>query len=110
MAQWGHEAGAAIAAALPEVDDLGRPVRITVLTRAGCHLCEVALRMIDAVIADAAPPVGCAAIDIDRQNEPAAAELAGRYGDWLPVIFVDGRQHDYWSVDPVRLNTALRAP
>jgi hypothetical protein len=29
------------------------------------------------------------------------------YGEQLPVIFVDGAQHDFWRVDPARLRSAL---
>jgi hypothetical protein len=29
------------------------------------------------------------------------------YGEQIPVTFVDGRQHDFWRVDPGRLRKAL---
>ena len=75
-------------------------VRVVVYTRGGCHLCEVAM----AVVADVCAPrrVGWREIDID--GEP---ELAARYTDQVPVTFVDGRQHDFWRVDPGRLAAAL---
>lgn len=38
------------------------------------------------------------------QNNP---ELMHRYGEEIPVIFVDGKRHDYWRVDPERLRKAL---
>jgi hypothetical protein len=34
-------------------------------------------------------------------------ELQRRFGDEIPVTFVDGRQHDFWRVDPARLRAAL---
>jgi hypothetical protein len=34
-------------------------------------------------------------------------ELFSRYGEEIPVTFVDGRQHDFWRVDPQRLRRAL---
>jgi hypothetical protein len=34
-------------------------------------------------------------------------ELMRTYGEQLPVTFVDGRQHDFWRVDEVRLRAAL---
>jgi hypothetical protein len=34
-------------------------------------------------------------------------ELQRRYGEQIPVTFVDGRQHDYWRVDEARLRSAL---
>ena len=33
--------------------------------------------------------------------------LLGRFNDEVPVTFVDGRQHDFWRVDPSRLRAAL---
>jgi hypothetical protein len=34
-------------------------------------------------------------------------DLERRFGHEVPVTFVDGRQHDYWRVDPARLRAAL---
>ena len=34
-------------------------------------------------------------------------ELQRRFGEEIPVTFVDGRQHDFWRVDPARLRAAL---
>ena len=33
--------------------------------------------------------------------------LADRYWEQIPVVLVDGRQHDFWRVDPARLRAAL---
>jgi hypothetical protein len=43
-----------------------------------------------------------ARVDID--TEP---DLQQRFTDQVPVTFVDGRQHDFWRVDPARLRAAL---
>ena len=34
-------------------------------------------------------------------------DLADRFGEDIPVTFVDGRQHDFWRVDETRLRAAL---
>jgi hypothetical protein len=36
-------------------------------------------------------------------------ELEDRFGEDIPVTFVDGRQHDFWRVDETRLRAALGA-
>lgn len=100
-----HEAGAAVAQALPVVDERGWAVRISVLTRVGCHLCDRALAVIDEI--SSSSQVGYAALDVDAQEPALTANLIARYGDQLPVTFVDGQPHDYWSVDPARLQRAL---
>jgi glutaredoxin len=70
------------------------------LTRPGCHLCEQALLVVRAVCAE----TGDTFTERDVDADP---ELRARYTDQVPVIFVDGVQHDFWRVDPVRLRRAL---
>jgi hypothetical protein len=77
--------------------------RVVVLTRPGCHLCEVAVATVAAV---------CAATEdawVER-DITCSPELIRRYTDQVPVTFVDGAQHDFWRVDPVRLRAALVGP
>ena len=76
--------------------------RVTLYGRAGCHLCEEARAVIEAVCAD----LGEAYVEVDIDTDPALVE---RFTDEVPVTFVDGRQHDFWRVDPARLRTALLA-
>lgn len=94
-----HDAAVAFAG-LPPRDDTGAPVRVTMLTRAGCHLCARAA----VVIAQVAQQTGVGWAQADIDEHPA---LLPEFGDWLPVVFVDGRRHDYWQVDRVRLTEAL---
>ncbi len=73
------------------------------LTRESCHLCEEAITVVQAVCQEL--DVGWHPVDVDTDPE-----LQRRYSDQVPVTFVDGRQHDFWRVDPDRLRTALRRP
>ncbi len=100
-----HEGGEHFAMLVPSADEQGRAVRVSILTRTGCHLCDRALAVIDEVTG----PLRIASwsIDIDAQEPEFRNELLARYGEWLPVIFVDGRAHDYWSVDRARLRQVL---
>jgi hypothetical protein len=77
-----------------------RAERVVVLTRQGCHLCDVAIGQVAAVCAE----TGEAYALFDVDGDP---ELQRRYTDQVPVTFVDGAQHDFWRVDPVRLRAAL---
>jgi hypothetical protein len=76
--------------------------RIRMLGRPGCHLCDEAR----AVIARVAADLGVAWEEQSILDDPSLLE---QYGEQIPVTFVDGRQHDYWRVDEVRLRAALRA-
>jgi glutaredoxin len=77
-----------------------RPERVVVLTRQGCHLCDDAIAQVAAVCAE----IGEAYVVLDVDSDP---ELQRRYTEQVPVTFVDGAQHDFWRVDPVRLKAAL---
>ena len=75
--------------------------RVTLYGRAGCHLCELARDVVERVCAD----LGEEYVEIDVDGDP---QLRERFGDEVPVTFVDGRQHDFWRVDEGRLRAALR--
>jgi len=79
------------------------PVRVTLIGRDGCHLCEVARATVERVTAELG--VGFEERDVD--GDP---ELLERWSDQVPVTLVDGRQHDYWRVDEARLRAALASP
>jgi glutaredoxin len=74
--------------------------RITLYSRPGCHLCDEARTVIETVCRD----LGTSYDEIDIDSDP---ELLRRFGEEIPVTFVDGRQHDFWRVDEGRLRAAL---
>jgi len=74
--------------------------RVTLYTRPGCHLCDDARDLIEQVCAE----LGESYDEVSIDGDP---DLERRFGHEVPVTFVDGRQHDYWRVDPTRLRTAL---
>ena len=74
--------------------------RIVVYVRENCHLCEQAMT----VVAQVAAEFGAEWVSVDIAPVP---ELVERFSDQVPVTFVDGRQHDFWRVDPIRLASAL---
>jgi glutaredoxin len=74
--------------------------RLQLLTRVGCHLCEQAAATLARIAAEAGlEPV---AVDVD-----ADPELQAEYGDRVPVVLLDGREHSYFSVDVPRLRHDL---
>jgi glutaredoxin len=74
--------------------------RVTLYSRPGCHLCDDARAVIEAVCAD----LGEAYEEVDITTDD---DLEDRYRDEIPVTLVDGRQHDFWRVDAARLRAAL---
>ncbi len=74
--------------------------RLTLLSRAGCHLCEDAR----AVVARVAADTGAEWEELDVDADP---RLVDEYGDRVPVLLLDAKEHAYWRVDEARLRAAL---
>ncbi|WP_062983711.1 MULTISPECIES: glutaredoxin family protein [Nocardia] len=77
---------------------------VTLLTRSGCGLCVIALEQLRAICADF--DIEPATVDVDEAagTDPG---LRAEYGDRLPVVLLDGREHSYFDVDERRLRADL---
>ncbi|MEU6022347.1 glutaredoxin family protein [Micromonospora sp. NPDC048871] len=77
--------------------------RLMLITRPGCHLCEDAKAALDRVVA----------VTGDQWTERDVSgdiELEREYGDRLPVVLLDGKEHGYWRVEEERLLRDLTTP
>jgi hypothetical protein len=81
---------------------VSRPDRVELLTKPGCHLCDVAREVVDIVCAE----TGETWVELSIEDDPA---LYDQYWERIPVVLVDGRPHDFWRVNPDRLRVALTA-
>ena len=70
--------------------------RVTLITRPGCHLCEVAAETLDRI-----------GEPWTSVNVESSAELESEYGDRVPVVLLDGKEHGYWRVEEDRLRRDL---
>ena len=75
--------------------------RVVLYSRPGCHLCDDARLVVQRVCAE----LGESYDEVDVSRD---AELERRFGDEIPVTFVDGEQHDFFRVSAERLRRALR--
>jgi glutaredoxin len=75
--------------------------RLTLITRAGCHLCDVAKEALQRVCAT----TGESYRELDVDTDPV---LLDEYSDRVPVVLLDGREHGYWRVEEERLLRDLR--
>ena len=75
--------------------------RVSVLVKEGCHLCEDAL----AVVSKA-----CLAANVSWEVSDITADAQAllEYGDYVPVLFVDGVQQGFWRIDEDRLSRLLK--
>ena len=79
---------------------MAQEARITLIGKPGCHLCDDARAVVERVAAD----TGAGWHERSILDEPDLAEM---YAEQIPVILVDGAQHDFWRVDEQRLRAAL---
>lgn len=79
--------------------------RVELLTRDGCTICV----RVHARLVELAAELGfeLAATDVDAAAAAGDPRLRAEFGDRLPVILLDGREHSYWEVDEPRLRADL---
>ncbi len=85
---------------------MSRP-QVELLTRNGCAIC---MRVYDR-LAELSAELG---FDLSTSDVDAAASAGNpgpraEFGDRLPVILLNGREHSYWDVDEARLRADLAA-
>ncbi len=76
---------------------------MTLLGKPGCHLCDEARAVVQAVLADH-PEVA-----FEERSILDDPELLEAYVEEIPVVLIDDRVHTIWRVDEARLRTALAA-
>ena len=74
--------------------------RVTLISRDGCHLCEVAEEALDRIVPDG----------WDRVDVESSLKLERDYGDRVPVVMLDGKEHGYWRVEEERLRRDIAKP
>lgn len=84
-------------------------VRITLLSKPGCHLCDDARETIESVRSElAAAADGGVATELEELDILQDAKLARLHSEDIPVVLIEGRRHAIWRVDRNRLEAALR--
>ena len=74
--------------------------RVTLVTRAGCHLCDQAAETLARLRAE----LGFALESVDVDSDAA---LRAEYSDRVPVFLIDGKEHGYWRLEEQRFRRAL---
>ncbi|MFD7324952.1 glutaredoxin family protein [Streptomyces sp. NPDC059875] len=73
---------------------------VTLIGKPGCHLCDDARAVVEAVCAE----TGARWEENDITQDE---ELYRAYWEQIPVVLVDGEQHTFWRVDAGRLRREL---
>ena len=81
------------------------PRRVELLTRDGCTICA----RVHARLAELADELGfeLSTTDVDAAALAGDPGLRAEFGDRLPVVLLDGREHSYWDIDEGRLRADL---
>lgn len=79
--------------------------QVELLIRDGCATCV----RVHARLVELAAELGfdLSATDVDVAAAAGDSALRAEFGDRLPVILLDGREHSYWEVDEARLRADL---
>ena len=82
-----------------------RRPQVQLLTRAGCGIC----RKVHERLAELASELGfdLSTTDVDEAASAGDSGLRAEFGDRLPVVLLDGREHSYWDLDEERLRADL---
>jgi glutaredoxin len=76
--------------------------KVTVYSRSGCHLCEIAIDRIKSTMDELK-------FELDIKLIDNNLKLQEEYGEQVPVILIEGKVHDYWRVDLERFTKAVKA-
>ncbi|MCA1823037.1 MAG: glutaredoxin family protein [Frankia sp.] len=73
---------------------------VTLLAKPSCHLCDEARVVLERLC-------GELGVALDERDVTTDDELYAEYGERIPVVLLDGKEHSYWRVDEARLRRDL---
>jgi len=76
--------------------------KVSIISRTGCHLCEIAIDQVNSVKNELNFELEIKLID-------ESIELEELYGEQVPVIMINEKIHDYWRVDLARFRAAIKS-
>jgi glutaredoxin len=75
-------------------------IEVNIYSRSNCHLCEVALEVLNGLQNELGFTITKIFID-------GNTELEEKYGEQVPVILINNEPHDFFRVDPERFRLAI---
>ena len=74
--------------------------RVLLIGKPGCHLCEQAVPVLEAVC-------GRLGVQWEERSILDDPRLADAYWEWIPVVLLDGEKVSHWGVDAEELTRRL---
>jgi len=78
---------------------------VELMTRAGCTICQRVYEQLAELSTEL--DFELSTTDVDAAAAAGDNALRAEFGDRLPVVLLDGREHSYWDVDVPRLRSDL---
>jgi glutaredoxin len=80
------------------------PAVVTFISKPGCHLCDEARTTVLQVLEE------CQTLSLRFEERSILddPDLMDKYVEQIPVLLLNGKVHNFWHIDPVRLTTALK--
>ncbi|OQZ97004.1 glutaredoxin family protein [Mycolicibacter algericus] len=78
---------------------------VQLLTRDGCAVCVKVHDQLTQLAAELG--FDLRTTDVDAAARAGDTAMRAEFGDRLPVVLLDGREHSYWEVDEARLRADL---
>ena len=85
-----------------------KPIELTLIRKPGCHLCDEAELVIQAVLGQFKADHPEAVVSMVEEDILEDEELYKQYWEEIPVLLINGQVHNYWKIDPERLESALK--
>ncbi|KGJ72892.1 thioredoxin [Cryobacterium roopkundense] len=82
-------------------------IHLTLIGKPGCHLCDDARGLVATVVQKVVAERPSPDITVEERSILDDAELHDLYVEDIPVLLINGKVHNYWRIDPMRLRTAL---
>jgi glutaredoxin len=79
--------------------------QVVLLTRQGCSLCERTAARLSELAGELY--FDFTTTDVDAAAAAGDSSLRAEYGDRLPVVLLDDREHSYWELDEPRLRADI---
>ena len=79
----------------------GARPHVELLTRDGCGLCRRVYSRLGELAAELHFELSY--VDVDAAAAAGDPGLRAEFGDRLPVVLLDGREHSYWDLDEPRV-------
>ena len=82
------------------------PLRLTLIGKPDCHLCDDARAVVDSVVSELGDGASVTREELSILDD---AELYEKHWDEIPVLLIEGRVHGIWRFDAARLRAAILA-